>query len=127
MAGDEMINIDEITIEKETINFINDLRDKMPTISEMTKKIDAHDLEVQMHAFVDLLNIEIDDKANRLDHRANMMRLQAAEFNKMAEEIRHQKPRVIHHSMTLLQLTKEIEELLHTHAHIEPKKVTNGR
>lgn len=92
-------------------------------ISEVTAAVDRNDLQHQALMFIDMVNIETEDRSQRLRHRAEMMRRRANEFDELADNL----DKAVHYAISktdgVLAIVTEIEDLLSRYAHIEPQKV----
>lgn len=93
-----------------------------PTLSQMLAKIDND--EIREDVFLAAVVNELASKADRLRHRATLMRQRADEFDEYADDIENNRiESVKEYVFTLMQHIHEIEAVLRKHAHVEPSKV----
>lgn len=92
------------------------------TMEQMLRNIDAN--EIREDVFLSAVVNELSVKADRLRHRAMLMRQRADEFDEYADDIENNRiESVKEYVFTLMQHIHQIEAVLQRHAHVEPTKV----
>ena len=95
---------------------------RVEPITKLLQRIDDTDLIKAHNHYAQLLDQSSQEILSRMRHRATMLRDRANQLDKEADDFEHAQEILSQRNLAIMEDIEEIENILHSLAHIEPQR-----